>query len=235
MEDETKGNMELPIEGPAVSDTRERDEYFEMLEKKDISALREVPLGRVYFPPKEDIYAWIRKGLKILSLQSSTHDPTISDKVELKEAAKEPIKDVSAIEKEQEQEQAKVAEEYAEVVAEDFSMLESGWESEGEDEYDELSEVEATTAQLIACRFADVDGNELKTLRELLRARNPDNQPIVKYNIDMTELKLSCLRPSTWLNDEVRISFCIIDSHIICITLSTQILISNECFIWFRS
>lgn len=203
MKDESKGNMELPIAAPPV-DMSGRDDYFAILQGKQISATREINLGFFTFPSwgkkKTEYEDQLSRKLEAFSMQSKTHKADISEIVEKKIATKEPIRDVSMIEKEEE-----LAEAEAQVTPEDFEALFDS-ESEIEDENESMEgskEAYSTEAQLIGCRFTPTDENELKQLRELLRARNPDHVTTEKYNIDMTELKLSCLRPSTWLNDEV--------------------------------
>lgn len=68
---------------------------------------------------------------------------------------------------------------------------------------EEMDIAEDLTSALIAVRKCD-DENELDSIKELLR-KSPNNKDIVidKFNIDITVSKLVCLRPNTWLNDEV--------------------------------
>ena len=199
MSDETKGNMELPIEGENT-DTNAREVYFEILNSRGIEATLKIPfienLGHATFPSTKT--KWLLKSFKATTI-TKTVDPNVSDKVEKKMTNPEPIRDVSMIEKEEESAEAE-----AQVTPQDFDVLLEGEAFEYEnDSNEDFMEDTSIEAQLIGCRFAPVDQGELDNLRELLRARNPDRVVIEKYNIDMTELKLSCLRPSTWLNDEV--------------------------------
>lgn len=59
------------------------------------------------------------------------------------------------------------------------------------------------TQQLIDLRYHHLDGNVLESVREILSG--PATEEIIqdKYNTEMTRRKLVCLKPNTWLNDEV--------------------------------
>ena len=61
-------------------------------------------------------------------------------------------------------------------------------------------------AELIALRNEDISQNEKDSIRGLLRGGGGYKQSdivIDKFNIDITVSKLFCLRPNTWLNDEI--------------------------------
>jgi sentrin-specific protease 1 len=80
----------------------------------------------------------------------------------------------------------------AETDTEDVSM--DVEEDEGESNAHDL---------LIAARRADIPSAELDTIKAILKGPNNNDVIIDKFSIDMTRAKLICLKPSTWLNDEV--------------------------------
>lgn len=79
-------------------------------------------------------------------------------------------------------------------------------EEEEEDGYD--AEKELLIDTLINARFTTIASDELKKLKDILRNSNNNAEEVVKdhFNTEMTQYKMSCLRPRTWLNDEVGVS-----------------------------
>jgi len=68
---------------------------------------------------------------------------------------------------------------------------------------EEMDVEEDASAGLIELRKKPVDESELQTIRDILRNRNGQTIVIDKFNIDITISKITCLRPNTWLNDEI--------------------------------
>lgn len=186
--------MELPIEPPS-----EKVEYSKLLGERNIDySMDEGKIEAVPERPrssfKESVYLneSAARQLQNMSLTSSTVQPEINGVVEQK--IKKPSWKVEA---------NKIYEDVEETLApEEVDFLKAAVGVESEEEVVEEEE-ESTEAILIDCRFESIDEGEVAKLREYLRARNPSNVVIDKYNIDMTELKLSCLRSGVWLNDEV--------------------------------
>ena len=56
---------------------------------------------------------------------------------------------------------------------------------------------------LIAARAAPLSQEEVERVRSVLNGPETHEVLIDKYAIDMTRAKMLCLRPRTWLNDEV--------------------------------
>jgi hypothetical protein len=57
--------------------------------------------------------------------------------------------------------------------------------------------------RLISNRFGDIDDTEQRKAKQALNGPKTGDVLMFKYNIDITRDKFSCLRPHTWLNDEV--------------------------------
>ena len=55
---------------------------------------------------------------------------------------------------------------------------------------------------LIARRIADIDESEIRNFRSVIAV--PTHEVVIKkFSIDMTRAKLHCLKPRTWVNDEL--------------------------------
>lgn len=61
----------------------------------------------------------------------------------------------------------------------------------------------ARIKELLAARQCEIPQEELNRLNQILKGPATHEVIIDKYSIDMTRAKLVCLKPSTWLNDEV--------------------------------
>jgi Ulp1 family protease len=77
-------------------------------------------------------------------------------------------------------------------------------------EWDDKLEIESENplkqlqSQLLAARKESLSESEKQKVREILRGSTTSQQVLIdKFNIDMTREKFSCLRPGTWLNDEI--------------------------------
>mmetsp|Transcript_60352 Transcript_60352/g.106070 ORF Transcript_60352/g.106070 Transcript_60352/m.106070 type:complete len:394 (-) Transcript_60352:70-1251(-) len=68
---------------------------------------------------------------------------------------------------------------------------------------EEMDVDEDQEAELIAARKAAIDSQEAATVKQILSGRSSNDIVIDKFNIDITVSKISCLKPGTWLNDEV--------------------------------
>lgn len=69
---------------------------------------------------------------------------------------------------------------------------------------DSLMHIESDEERLIGYRFLPVGTAEHSAVRNVFRGPANDEEIILKFNIPITSNKLNCLKPSTWLNDEVR-------------------------------
>lgn len=58
--------------------------------------------------------------------------------------------------------------------------------------------------KLIRMRFVVLNAEEYSSVQNVFDGPSNDNTVIEKFNIPMTSNKLNCLKPNTWLNDEVR-------------------------------
>jgi hypothetical protein len=76
-------------------------------------------------------------------------------------------------------------------------------ENDGEDEEHHQAELQAFFDQLRAMRYWPLSEEEHNLVDGILRG--PDNHEVVidKFNVEMTRNKMLCLKPFTWLNDEV--------------------------------
>eukprot|EP01034_Spumella_vulgaris_P031276 gene31276-38643_t len=72
-----------------------------------------------------------------------------------------------------------------------------------EDEEDEEDLKKKAIDLLVAARQADIPQSEIDAVKAILRGPASNEVVIDKFSIDMTRAKLVCLKPSTWLNDEV--------------------------------
>ena len=57
--------------------------------------------------------------------------------------------------------------------------------------------------ELLHRRFVPLSHNENIQLNKILNGKDSEDEVINKFNISMTKTKFPCLRPNTWLNDEV--------------------------------
>jgi hypothetical protein len=73
---------------------------------------------------------------------------------------------------------------------------------------DALMHVESDEERLVGYRFLPVGTAEHSAVRNVFRGPANDVEIILKFNIPITSNKLNCLKPSTWLNDEVRLRSC---------------------------
>jgi hypothetical protein len=89
--------------------------------------------------------------------------------------------------------------------AADSAMDIEGDEEEEEEEQQEHNhaELQASFDQLRAMRYWQLTNEEHNQVDGILRG--PDNHEVVidKFNVEMTRNKMLCLKPFTWLNDEV--------------------------------
>ena len=72
---------------------------------------------------------------------------------------------------------------------------------------DTLMHVESDEERLIGYRFVPIGPAEHSAVRNVFRGPASDEEIIMKFNIPITSNKLNCLKPSTWLNDEVSLFF----------------------------
>ena len=74
----------------------------------------------------------------------------------------------------------------------------------GDEEGMDVEEEDNQQAALIAGRKTDLGTEEREAILRLLRM-SPNSRDVVidKFNIDITVSKLICLKPNTWLNDEI--------------------------------
>ena len=76
---------------------------------------------------------------------------------------------------------------------------------------DSMMNIESDEERLLGYRFLPIGTEELSAVRNVFRGPANDDEVILKFNIPITSNKLNCLKPSTWLNDEVRLLFTVID------------------------
>jgi sentrin-specific protease 1 len=71
-------------------------------------------------------------------------------------------------------------------------------------EEEEMEEEDDQNAGLIAARKMPLDCADVDEIRKLLQGRPNDPRLVMdKFNIDITVSKIVCLKPNTWLNDEI--------------------------------
>lgn len=70
-------------------------------------------------------------------------------------------------------------------------------------EEDEMDVEDDQAAALISARQSAIDPQEAAAIKQVLSGRSSNDIVIDKFNIDITVSKIICLRPSTWLNDEI--------------------------------
>lgn len=74
---------------------------------------------------------------------------------------------------------------------------------EPSDEEDDAVLLDPLKQAALADRFVPLDDDASRVVLNALRDGDDDEVLISKFNVDMTREKLACLRPQTWLNDEV--------------------------------
>jgi sentrin-specific protease 1 len=80
------------------------------------------------------------------------------------------------------------------------------WETDNDDEESE-ADTQARMRALLAARHAPLSDADSQRVTNIMRGPATQEELIEKFSIPMTREKLLCLRPTSWLNDEV-INFC---------------------------